>query len=528
MFQTLFHIPNEIAGWPVFGFGIALALWTAASIALLAWLVRKQGLVADTWGYVPIMAAMGAVIAWVLPVLCEPQGLPIRGYGMMILVAVVSGIGLAVWRARRCGVDPEMVLSLAFWMILPGIVGARAVYVTEYWFTDYWPAYHEGGLPALLGAIVNVAKGGLVVYGALLGGMVGLLLFWRKYRIPLLATADLFIPSLALGVGLGRIGCLLNGCCFGAECALPWQVTFPWNSPAHAHQVYEGEASVAGLKLAEGSGGDVVISTVDPGSTAALADLKPGEEIREINGIPAANLRAADWALLTLDKLHLIVKAPGAQPMTWTVDDPPGGRTMDEAVPGEIIRIYGLEIGGGAAPAIVKVRPQSAEQRAGLEPGQRLLRLNGRAVPNVAWLRAMLWEHRLQPWLRLDVAGRPAPVELVVPRPLPRSLPVHPTQVYSILDGLLLCLVLLVFSRFSRRDGAVFALGITIYPITRFLIERLRADEPPIFGTGMHISQNISLGVLAIAACLWVYILRQPRRAQEITNHKSQITNKLK
>ena len=124
MLQTLFYVPNEIAGWPVFGFGLLLAAWTAACVAMLAWLVRKQGLVADTWGHVPLMVVMAAVIAWVLPVLCEPRGLPIRGYGMMILVAVVSGIALAAWRARRRGIDPEIIFSLAFWMILPGIVGA--------------------------------------------------------------------------------------------------------------------------------------------------------------------------------------------------------------------------------------------------------------------------------------------------------------------------------------------------------------------------------------------------------------------
>ena len=76
----------------------------------------------------------------------------------------------------------------------------------------------------------------------------------------------------------------------------------------------------------------------------------------------------------------------------------------------------------------------------------------------------------------------------------------------------MLCLLLLAYSPFARRDGEVAALGITIYPITRFLIERLRSDEANILGTGMHISQNISLGLLLLAAVLWVYLLRQPRR----------------
>ena len=95
---------------------------------------------------------------------------------------------------------------------------------------------------------------------------------------------------------------------------------------------------------------------------------------------------------------------------------------------------------------------------------------------------------------------------------MPRSLPVHPTQLYSTIDALILCLLLLVYDRFRRRDGALTALMMTIYPITRFLIENIRTDEAAIWGTGLHISQNISLGLLAVAICLWIYILRRPAK----------------
>ena len=143
MLQTLFHIPAEIAGYPVFGFGLLLAVWAVASVAMLAWLAWRQGFNADTWGYVPILLLLGAMICWVLPALCEPRGLPIRGYGVMMLLAVVAGTLLAAWRAKRVGVDPDLIFSLAFWMIVPGIIGARAFYVIEYWQTEYWPAYTE-------------------------------------------------------------------------------------------------------------------------------------------------------------------------------------------------------------------------------------------------------------------------------------------------------------------------------------------------------------------------------------------------
>ena len=77
---------------------------------------------------------------------------------------------------------------------------------------------------------------------------------------------------------------------------------------------------------------------------------------------------------------------------------------------------------------------------------------------------------------------------------------------------MILCFLLLCYDRFRRRDGVLTALMMTIYPITRFLIENIRTDEANIWGTGLHISQNISLGLLAVAICLWICILRQPAK----------------
>ena len=158
-----------------------------------------------------------------------------------------------------------------------------------------------------------------------------------------------------------------------------------------------------------------------------------------------------------------------------------------------------------------RYRRPSREAAAGIHEGQQVERISGRSVGTIGQLRQLLDEHRQHPWLRMRAAapasGYPAqPIDLAVDRPLPRSLPVHPTQLYSTIDALILCLLLLVYDRFRRRDGELTALMITIYPITRFLIENIRTDEASIWGTGLHISQNISLGILAAAICLWFYI----------------------
>ena len=143
MLQTLFHIPHEIGGWTVFGFGWALLAWGVFSIGLLTYLVLRQGFNADTRAYLPVLAIVALAICFVLPMLEERYpsasgpdeilGVPIRGYGTLLLIGVVAGMAVAVDRARRSGLDPDVIYSLAFWMFLWAIVGARAFYVVQKW-----------------------------------------------------------------------------------------------------------------------------------------------------------------------------------------------------------------------------------------------------------------------------------------------------------------------------------------------------------------------------------------------------------
>ena len=91
------------------------------------------------------------------------------------------------------------------------------------------------------------------------------------------------------------------------------------------------------------------------------------------------------------------------------------------------------------------------------------------------------------------------------------SLPVHPAQLYSSLDAFLLTFFLLAWYPFRRHDGEVTALMITIYPLQRIFEEILRTDELTVFGTGMTISENVSILTLAAAVALWIFVLRGPR-----------------
>ena len=91
-----------------------------------------------------------------------------------------------------------------------------------------------------------------------------------------------------------------------------------------------------------------------------------------------------------------------------------------------------------------------------------------------------------------------------------RSRPVHPAQLYSAIDAGLLCWLVWSFYPLRRRDGQALALLLTAHPITRFLLEIIRTDEPTVFGTGLSISQNISIGIFVFAIGLWWHLSRRP------------------
>jgi phosphatidylglycerol:prolipoprotein diacylglycerol transferase len=262
-----------------------------------------------------------------------------------------------------------------------------------------------------LAAIVNVPQGGLVVYGSLIGAGIGFLAFVRKYRLPGLALADLIAPSLAVGLALGRIGCLLNGCCYGGPCHLPWAVTFPAGSPLYESQIIRGQ-----------------ITGMDP--------------------------RAAP----------------------------------------------------DATPRLLHVPTGSAARRCGIRDGDRLVRVDGHDVETVRQARCF-FKQAQERGIAVSVDTE-AGYRVQLPA---RSLPVHPTQVYSSVAALLLGFLLWSYYPFRSRDGSVLALMLSVYPIQRIFLEMIRVDEPEFLRTGLSVSQNVSLLLIVGVMGLWWYILRRPK-----------------
>jgi phosphatidylglycerol:prolipoprotein diacylglycerol transferase len=136
------------------------------------------------------------------------------------------------------GIAAERIIDLGPWLIIGAIVGARTLYVISYW--------DEAFAGKAIVEVFKVWKGGLVYYGGLIGSSLAGILYVRLKKLPLWQVADIVAPSIALGYAFGRIGCLLNGCCYGRACNLPWAIRFPEGNPlnpptypVHPTQVYE-------------------------------------------------------------------------------------------------------------------------------------------------------------------------------------------------------------------------------------------------------------------------------------------------
>jgi len=168
------------------------------------------------------------------PILFNIGPLPIRSYGLFLFLAFVVGIELARRDAKRANLDPKAVMDVGFWLVISGIAGARIMYVLFYARDRL---LHD---PLL---VFRTWEGGLVYWGGFLLALPTAALLCHRHGLPVLRALDLTAPSVAIGQALGRIGCFLNGCCYGVACNLPIGVKFPHlDHPVHPTQLYESAA----------------------------------------------------------------------------------------------------------------------------------------------------------------------------------------------------------------------------------------------------------------------------------------------
>ena len=204
-------------------------------------------------------------------------GAPIYGYGVMLVIAFFAAMELARFLARRSKMDPELFSNAALIALVAGVAGARLSHVLEN-IGDYTRSDLSFG-QNLFNA-VNIRSGGLTYYGGFLLAFAAVLAYGIYKKAPIRLGMDIIAPCLMIGLGFGRIGCYLNGCCYGAETNVSWAVEFPYRSDAYLEQVHnreilpppELENSDGTLKTIEQIQADQTLSPAERARIVALAN----------------------------------------------------------------------------------------------------------------------------------------------------------------------------------------------------------------------------------------------------------------
>lgn len=172
------------------------------------------------------------------PFLFEIFGLKIYSYGVLVALAFLLGFALIVHRAKKAGDNPDDYLEAIIWFIISGIGGARLFYFI--WYPQVFLSNPIGSL---------FSQGGLVWYGGVIGVIIASLIYTRLKKIGMNHFGDIVAPAAALGLAIGRVGCLLAGCCYGALCDLPWAIHYPHSHETHGLAVHPAPLYETGLML---------------------------------------------------------------------------------------------------------------------------------------------------------------------------------------------------------------------------------------------------------------------------------------
>jgi phosphatidylglycerol:prolipoprotein diacylglycerol transferase len=187
------------------------------------------------------------------PILGTLGPVHLRAYGIMLAISFIVGIVLALRRAKRANLDTAMMSNVCLLILFSSIIGSRVLHIWE----------HAGDYAGQAARTLSIWEGGLSMLGGVVLAVAVSFVYVKAKGASFRRVADVVVPSLALGLFLTRIGCFLNGCCFGTVCTLPWGMTFPPVSaagqqfpgvPIHPTQLYgalTGLIILAVLLLAE-------------------------------------------------------------------------------------------------------------------------------------------------------------------------------------------------------------------------------------------------------------------------------------
>ncbi len=420
----------------------------------------------------------------------SPDGIPVYGFGAMLFLTFVLCTLWGTRRGKAAGMPPERFQDMEIWLFLTGLVGARLLYMIQY------PENFQDRTPlGLFLGFFRIWEGGIIFYGSVVGGVVGFLLFYRVYRAVLRRLdlnvwrlADAVAPLLALGLAIGRIGCYLNGCCWGQiaieeACPIPIGAAHFPLLPAPTREQFVDRQHLqtsTGFTLAPrdrgvpGADPRSVVQAVEPRSPAAVAGVAPGDRIIKVNGEPNGFVVEVRGAKEYVEKAMDIFRRFRSR--------------TDIGGPNRVARAYFDE---------------------DVDYIQGILAVH-QEVPGVTLSEIDSFGEMVRDWPRgknpLALTVRRGGIDVDLPPFVPRTVGLYPTQLYETVSMVLLIGFLLAYYPFRRHDGELMVLCMVGYAIHRFINESIRIE--PVVGLGLTLSQWGSVVIFTAAAGMEVYLWR--------------------
>ena len=179
------------------------------------------------------------------PIFIDTGFLTIRWYGVMAALGFLLATFLINYNRKRACMSENQATALVFIAIIGGVVGARIFYVAQNWSAQFSGNFME---------VFRIDHGGLVFYGGFFLALAGVVVYCLKAKLDIVRVLDVFSPALAAGHAMGRIGCFLNGCCYGKTTECFMGVKYPegsapfmkyFGAPVHPVQLYEAAGNIA-------------------------------------------------------------------------------------------------------------------------------------------------------------------------------------------------------------------------------------------------------------------------------------------
>lgn len=371
-------------------------------------------------------------------------GWTLKSYGFMMMAGFLSAVYFAMRRAMRAKTDPDEILNIAFYALVSGVIGSRIMFVWHYWDESFADA------PDRFWAIINLTRGGLEFLGGVLFTIpVVVVYMWRK-KLSIRLFGDFLAIMIPWALGFGRLGCFLNGCCFGGACvdahgqpASSLAVAFPFGSPAAIRQWEEREITFPAELTYDGVG---------DGNSSIFGATLLGRDL--VSMTPEAR----EKPLRQLERIEEIYRRAEK-------NDPESEQTKQLKAEYEATRSIAEDHANLTVPLMLATHYPSRE-----DPTR---------ITTMREIRDLARAHDAR-W-------------------------VHPTQLYAAVAGLLLAIMLArVFHR-RKRHGLVWGLFLLTYPPTRIFLEMIRSDNP-LDAYGLTVSQAISLTMM-VGGVIWLVVI---------------------